>query len=134
MEQITIGLPKGALKQHDTCKGCTLAKYTKVNFHDWDTKAHAVLERIHFDVYGHFSTTSTSRHKYFVTLIDYFSRKCWIFFIQKKDETLSMFLEFKALVDKEVGKKVKVVRTDNGGEYVSNELKKRIQKKEYDES
>jgi len=34
MQQITTGLPRGALEQHDTCKGCTLGKYTKTTFHD----------------------------------------------------------------------------------------------------
>jgi len=33
--------------------------------------------------------------------------------MQKKDETLSKFLEFKALVDKEMGMKVKALRSDN---------------------
>jgi len=42
----------------------------------------------------------------------------------KKDEAFSKFIEFKALVKKEVGKKVKAPRSDNGGEYVSNEFKK----------
>ncbi len=44
--------------------------------------------------------------------------------MQKKSETYSKFCEFKALVEKESGKKVKALRSDNGGEYVSNEFKK----------
>ena len=34
MQQITTGLPKGALEKHGVCKGCTLGKYTKSTFHD----------------------------------------------------------------------------------------------------
>lgn len=41
----------------------------------------------------------------------------------KKYETFSKFLAFKALVEKEMGKKVKALKRDNGGEYVSNEHK-----------
>jgi hypothetical protein len=52
-----------------------------------------------------------------------FSRKCWIFFMQKKDQTFSKFCEFKALVEKESGKQVKALRSNNGGEYISNEFK-----------
>ena len=37
MHQISIGLPKGKLEQVDTCKGCTLGKYTKSSFHDQDS-------------------------------------------------------------------------------------------------
>jgi len=77
-----------------------LGKYTKDSFHDRDNIAHAVLERIHSDVCGPFSTTSTSRNKYFVIFIDDYLQQCWIFFIWKKDESFSKFLEFKALVEK----------------------------------
>jgi len=58
-----------------------------------------------------------------VIFVDDFSRKCWIFFMQKKSETYSKFCEFKALVEKESGKKVKALRSDNGGEYISDEFK-----------
>lgn len=100
-----------------------MRKYTKATFHDWDSRAHAVLEMINYDVCGTFSTTSTARHKYFVKFIGDFSWKCWIFFMWKKDDTFSKFLEFKALVEKEIGKKVKALRSDNGGEYMSNVFK-----------
>jgi IS30 family transposase len=43
--------------------------------------------------------------------------------MQKKDQTFSKFCEFKALVEKESGKQVKSLRSDNGGEYISNEFK-----------
>ena len=43
--------------------------------------------------------------------------------MQKKSETFSKLCEFKALVEKESGKKVKALRSDNGGEYISGEFK-----------
>ena len=43
--------------------------------------------------------------------------------MRKKDETFSKFVEFKALVEKETSKKVKALRSNNGGEYVLNEFK-----------
>ena len=43
--------------------------------------------------------------------------------MQKKDQTFTNFCEFKALVEKESGKKIKALRSDNGGEYVSQEFK-----------
>jgi len=36
----------------------------------------------------------------------------------------SKFCEFKALVEKKTSRKVKALRCDNGGEYVSNEFNK----------
>jgi transposase InsO family protein len=43
--------------------------------------------------------------------------------MQKKDQTFSNFCEFNALVVKELGKQVKALRSDNGGEYISNKFK-----------
>ena len=83
---------------------------------------------------GPFSVASTAKHKYYVIFVDEFPRKCWIFFMQKKDQKFSKFLEFKAMVEKELGKQVKALRSDNGGEDISNEFKnfcskERIQRK-----
>jgi len=72
---------------------------------------------------GPFSFASTTKHRYYVIFVDAFSHKCWIFFMQKKNETFSKFYEFKALVEKELGNKVKALRSDNGGEYISGEFK-----------
>ena len=43
--------------------------------------------------------------------------------MQKKDQSFSKFLEFKALVEKESEKQVKTLRSDNGGEYIFNKFK-----------
>ena len=44
-------------------------------------------------------------------------------FHAKEDQTFSKFVEFKALVEKDPGRKVKALGSDNGGEYLSNEFK-----------
>ena len=64
------------------------------------------------------------KKKYYVIFVDYFSFKCWIFFMQKKDQTFSKFFKFKELVEKDTWKKVKAPRSENDGEYVSNKFKK----------
>ena len=43
--------------------------------------------------------------------------------MQNKDQTFTKFCEFKALVKKELGKKIKALRSDNNGEYVFQEFK-----------
>jgi hypothetical protein len=104
MQQITIGFPMGTLSQLDQCKGFTVGKYVNSTFHEKENPASVILERVHTDVCGPFSVDSTTKHKYYVIFVDEFSRKCWIFFMQKKDRTFSKFSEFKALAEKESGK------------------------------
>ena len=85
-----------------------MGKYTKSSFHDRDNRAEVILERVHLDVCGPFSTASITKHMYYVIFVDDYSRKCWMFFMQKKDQTFTKFCEFKALVEKESGKKVQL--------------------------
>ena len=57
--------------------------------------------------------------EYFATFIDDFSRKVWVYPLKKKDEVLSKFQNFVTHVENQSGKKVKCLRSNNGGEYVS---------------
>jgi transposase InsO family protein len=59
---------------------------------------------------------------YYVSFIDDFSRKTWIYFLRKKSEVFDRFKEFKALVENQTEKQIKVLRTDNGGEFCGNEF------------
>ena len=60
---------------------------------------------------------------YYVSFIDVFSRKTWIYFMKNKDEVFSKFKKFKALIENHTEKKIKTIRSDNGGEFTSNEFK-----------
>lgn len=57
---------------------------------------------------------------YYIIFVDDYSRRTWIYFLKQKEssEFLSKFKEFKALVENQLGKKIKVLRSDNGGEYI----------------
>ena len=87
MHQISIGLPMGTLAQLDQCNGGTMGKYVKSTFHEKENCASVILEKVHTNVCGPFSITSIIKHRYYVIFVDEFSRKCWIFFIQNKDQT-----------------------------------------------
>ena len=57
---------------------------------------------------------------YFVTFIDDISCKVWAYPLKRKDEVLLVFKRCVTLVETEIGKKVKCLRSTNGGEYVSS--------------
>ena len=60
-------------------------------------------------------------HAYYVSFIDDFSRKTWIYFM--KNKFFSKFKEFKALIENHTEKKIKAFRSYNGREFTSNEFK-----------
>jgi transposase InsO family protein len=69
------------------------------------------------------SSVSLSGCEYYVTFIDNHSRKTRIYFMRTKKEVLSWLQEFKALLENQTGKKIKTLRSDNGGEYTSKAFK-----------
>jgi transposase InsO family protein len=66
--------------------------------------------------------TISGRSKYFVSFIDDYSRRLWVYPIKKKSDVFPVFKVFKAQIELESGKKIKCLRTDNGGEYVDGEF------------
>jgi hypothetical protein len=73
-------------------------------------------------VFGPVLVPSLGKYVYYVSFIDDFSRNTCIYFIRNKFEVFDKFKEFKALVENQTEKKIKVLRTDNGGELCGNEL------------
>jgi transposase InsO family protein len=105
------------------CRGCALGKNAKAAFPSNESRSKGILDLIHSYVYGPMPVASVQGASYYVTFIDDFSWKTWIFFMKTKDEVFSRFREFKAQVENQTGKKIKLLRWDNGGEYTSNDFK-----------
>ena len=101
------------------CEG----KNTKKTFPSSESKPKGILEIIHSNVCRPMSSSSLSRYVYYVSFIDEFSRKTWIYFMKNKDEVFSKFKEFKALIENHIEKKIKTFQSDNGREFTSNEFK-----------
>lgn len=77
------------------------------------------LDLIHTDLCGPMSVNSWGGCRYFITFTDDFTRKSFIYFLDRKDQTtvLNTFIDFKNLVENQTGLKIKSVRSDNGKEY-----------------
>jgi transposase InsO family protein len=78
---------------------------------------------MHSDVCGSMSVTSLSGYVYYVSFIDDYSCKYWISLLKAKNEVFGKFKEFKALVENLREWKIKTLRSDNGGEFTSEEFK-----------
>ena len=119
---MVIGLPKIKFSK-GVCQGCILGKLPE---HKFERASHertsAPLELIHSDFAGPFPHISMSQAKYSLTFIYDFSRYCWVYFLKHKSKVFGLFKVFKALVENQSGRKLKVLRSNNGGEYVKSEL------------
>jgi hypothetical protein len=59
-------------------------------------------------------STSLSMYVYYVSFIDDYFRKTWVYFLKSKDEVLRKFKEFEALVEKFSERKIKILKSNNG--------------------
>ncbi|KAG6590646.1 Retrovirus-related Pol polyprotein from transposon TNT 1-94 [Phytophthora cinnamomi] len=114
-----------SVKQWELCDGCSLGKQTRVSYmKSSPNRAKQVLEVVHSDVCGPMQTSTFGGKRYFVTFIDDKSHFCVVYLMRNKSEVAAKFAEFVALAETQTGKRVKTLRSDNGGEYTSREMAK----------
>ncbi|XP_069361062.1 uncharacterized protein [Maniola hyperantus] len=105
------------------CVSCLKGKQTKLPFPKKKAKrATEILELVHSDVCGPIETPSFSGKRYFITFIDDKTRKTFVYFLREKSEVFSVLVEFKILAESQTGRKLKIIRTDNGTEYVNKRV------------
>ena len=80
------------------------------------------LQLIHTDLCGPMLTPSLTGALYFLTFIDDYTHYTVITFLKQKSDALSHFLVYKNLVENQLNKKMKILRSDNGGEFNSKEF------------
>ena len=95
----------------------------KKTFPSSERNAKGIVKILYLDVCGPMSSSSLSGYVYYVSFIDDFSRKSWIYFLKGKNEVFSKFKEYKALVENQTDRKIKTLRSDNGREFTSEEFK-----------
>lgn len=106
------------------CETCAQAKQFVKPFHASETKSKNILELIHSDLCGPMETQSIGHAKYILTFIDDLSKKVFVYFLKSKSDVLHAFIEFRKYIELQMELKIKMIRTDNGGEYCSVEFEK----------
>lgn len=120
--EMVVGLPHiEHLEQ--LCEACLVGKQHRGPFPRISTyRAENPLELVHVDLCGPFSPVTLAGKKYFLLVVDDYSRMMWIVLIKSKDEALKAFKKIKARVEVELNIKMKALNTDRGGEFVSSEF------------
>ncbi|KAK1608302.1 hypothetical protein QYE76_031975 [Lolium multiflorum] len=112
----------------DRCEACLMGKMTKTPFSGIMERATDLLEIIHTDVCGPMSVASRGGYRYVLTFTDDLSRYGYIYLMKHKSETFEKFKEFQSEVENQRNKKIKFLRSDRGGEYLSYEFGMHLKK------
>ncbi|MCF7184086.1 DDE-type integrase/transposase/recombinase, partial [Corynebacterium sp. MC-13] len=107
----------------EKCEHCLAGKQNRVSFKsNPPSRKTELLELVHSDLCGPMKTMTLGGVLYFVTFIDDCSRKLWVYILKTKDQVLGVFKQFDASVERETGKNIKCICTDNGGKYIGSFL------------
>lgn len=102
-----------------TCVTCKEGKQTRLPFKSKGSRASNILDLVHSDICGPMETETLGGSKYFITFLDDHSKKIHVYFLRNKSDALEKFKEFKHEVENQKNARIKVLRTDNGLEYVN---------------
>ncbi|CAN0886875.1 Retrovirus-related Pol polyprotein from transposon TNT 1-94 [Linum grandiflorum] len=104
------------------CVSCIEAKTSQSSFSSSETVYEAPFDLVHTDLWGPSPVTSRMGFRYFALFIDHATRYTWIYFLRQKSELISYAKEFVQMIATQFGKTVKIIRSDPGGEFTSNQL------------
>lgn len=106
------GMPSGTLNTH-ICHVCPQAHQTRKTFPTSSIKTHSPFELIHIDTWGPYKYPTHAGHKYFLTIVDDFSRCTWTHLMQSKTNAISIIKSILAYAQTHFNTKIKTIRTDN---------------------
>ena len=119
---ISSGILNFKWEDYGICEACIMGKMTRSPFPK-ASRSTEQLAIVHSDICGKFSTPTLGGQKiYFITFIDDYSRYGYVYLLKHKSEGFDAFKVFKAEVENQLNKKIKILRTDRGGEYTSGIL------------
>ena len=99
-KRMVLGFPY-VKEPKQICEECYKAKHARKAFkRDLPIRSRQKLELVHSDVCGPFEVKSNGGNRYFLTLIDEFTRHMWIYLIERKSEVFRQFKKFKLHAEK----------------------------------
>ncbi|KAL0373883.1 UNVERIFIED_CONTAM: hypothetical protein Sradi_3304000 [Sesamum radiatum] len=84
--------------------------------------ANSLLDLVHTDVCGPLNTPAGGGYSFFITFTDDHLWYGYVYVIRYKFEAFGRFKEYRLEVENQTGHKIKALRSDRGGEYLSGEF------------
>lgn len=98
-----------------------MARQERLPFKPRTTLTSDIFELLHVDLWGPYHTPTYNHFKYFMTIVDDFSRSTWMQLLSTKSNALQTLKNFITMIENQFETTVKKVRTDNGLEFINTE-------------
>ena len=116
------GIPNIKKPEVGLCKNCQIEKMGKTSFKSKNYQFEDILEIVHTDLCGPIGIESYIGEKFFILFVDDYSRMMAVMYLRNKSEAFEKFKWYLARVEKEIGKRLKCLRSNRGGEFISHEF------------
>ena len=117
-----IGLPViFSSKQPYCCNICQMSRQQRLPFSHSTSQTKSIFELLHIDLWGPYHVSTYDNYKYFITLVDDYSRSTWTHLLSTKSNALQVLKNFIAMVENQFSTTVKGIRRDNGLKFTNNE-------------
>jgi len=110
-------LPCNQKKHSTSCSICPQAKLHKQPFPLSTSRASRIFELIHVDIWGAYKCSTYNGYKYFLTIVDDYSRATWVHLMSCNSNAFPLLQSFVAYIENQFAVSVKVIRSDNGEEF-----------------
>jgi hypothetical protein len=121
LNDLHVNFPFISKHVDENCDICHLAKQKKLSYSPSMNRALNFFDLVHMDIWGPYSQTSIHGHKYFLTIVDNFSRYTWVVLLKSKGEVKMHVQNFITLVEKQFNSAIKCIRSDNGPEFIQKD-------------
>uniref|UniRef100_A0A2N9F7W8 Integrase catalytic domain-containing protein n=1 Tax=Fagus sylvatica TaxID=28930 RepID=A0A2N9F7W8_FAGSY len=101
------------------CQHCLAGKMHKLPFPTSVPKSEFPLHVLHVDLWGPAPIQSYNGFKYYLVIVDDYTKFCWVYLLKNKSDTFTTFQQFKAMAEKHYNSSIHFLRTDCGGEFTS---------------
>nr|GEZ54370.1 retrovirus-related Pol polyprotein from transposon TNT 1-94 [Tanacetum cinerariifolium] len=113
---------KKSLSKLNFCENCVLGMLHRVSFGVGRHTTQGVIDYVHSDLWGLSQVESLGGKRYFLSTVDDYSMRVWVYILRFKHEAFEKFKEWKQLIENQTGRTVKKLRTDNGLEFCNREF------------
>ncbi|XP_071713293.1 uncharacterized protein [Rutidosis leptorrhynchoides] len=104
------------------CEICLKAKQTRDVFPLSEHKTKDLGDLLHLDLWRPYRVTSRKGFRFFLTVVDDYTRVVWVYMLKTKNEVFENLSELISLIQNQFNKRDKVIRSDNGTEFCNSQM------------
>jgi hypothetical protein len=101
------------------CHHCLAGKMHKLPFPMSNKNVTSPFELVHADLWGPAPIIAKNAFKFYLVLVDEYTKFTWVYLLKHKSDTFQTFTQFRAMIETQFSLPIKVLRTDCGGEFIS---------------